>query len=81
MTDIQRTEPHALSDSEPEMHITEKKKKQPRKCKLSAHSVGSPSGPGHDHSLPVTAATPTAELVPPAHDNNELVEREPCLMR
>ena len=41
---------------------------------LFAHSVGSPSGPGHAHSLPVTAAMPTAELALQAHDKNELVE-------
>ena len=69
MAESQRTEPHALSDSE-------KKKKLPRKTKSAAHITDSPGNSGHAHSLPVPVTMPT--LKPTGHSQ---VNNEPAEMR
>ena len=71
MAETQSTEPHALSDSEPDLHITEKK--LPRKSKTSAHNE-SRGASGHAHSVLVPGTTPNVSSVSKAQDNNELAE-------
>ena len=60
--------------TEPDIHVTEKKKKAPHKRKMSAHN-DSPGSSGHAHSLPVPGATPTGATLPKTQEsNNELAE-------
>ena len=52
MADI-RPEPHALSDSEPELQIVEKKTKLSRKSKMAVTLMEAVPGNAHAQSAPV----------------------------
>lgn len=63
MVDTVRSEPHAVCDSEPDVHMVQKKK-LPRKSKMAIHNVGFMVAAGHANSVLVVGTTPTLSSPP-----------------
>ena len=72
MADSQRLEPHALSDSEPELLVAEKQKKQPCKAKTATQQLDTAGMSGHSQPVPDSVATPT--LPTPSHKVGDFAE-------
>ena len=73
MADSQRPEPHALSDSEPEVQITGKRKKTARKTKLATPQTDAGNLSGLP-PLPGPVTTPPLQVPVASQDSSDLAE-------
>ena len=73
MADTQRPEPHAISDSEPEVQVVGKRKKTPRKTKMSA-TPDATGSLGHATPTPGPSLTSAPATLPVSQDSGDMSE-------